>query len=266
MKVDSEAALSLSTESVKTGDELPELVLKKFSGDPLEWNQFRETYEAAIHQNTRISNVQKFSDLINYLDGSAKQAVASFRVTNEGYEEAFTLLKNRYGNPQLIISSHMNQLIKLDRVKGNVRALNTIGINSDQYGPLLIPIVLEKLPNVIRLQISRKLGKNDWNIGEFLVAINAEITARKNYEFLKHDENNDGNKFNSQHALTSGINRKSVVFVKVKHTTVIDGMLLLMFKPDEISLKRNVTALIGSNKVIPRRIAVQKLNAININH
>ena len=33
-----------------------------------------------------------------------------------------------------------------------------------------------------------------------------EITARENCEFLKHDENNDVNKFNSQHALTSGIN------------------------------------------------------------
>ena len=142
MKVDSEAqqaAASPSTENVKTVVELPKLVLKKFSGDPLESNQFRETYEAAIHQNTRMSNVQKFSYLINYLNGSAKQAVGGFPVTNEAYQEAFTLLKNRYGNPQLIISSHMNNLIKLekvvnsnvkelrnlfDRVEGNVRALS----------------------------------------------------------------------------------------------------------------------------------------------
>ena len=117
-----------------------------------------------------------FSYLINYLDGSAKQAVGGFLVTNEAYEKAFTLLKSRYRNPQLIIPSHMNNLIKLekivnsnvkelrnlfDRVEGNVRALNTIGINSDHFGPLLIPIVLEKLPNAIRLQINRNLGKNN---------------------------------------------------------------------------------------------------------
>ena len=112
-------------------------------------------------------------------------------MTNEAYEEAFTLLKNRYGNPQLIISSQMNNLINFekvvnsnfkklknlfDRIEGSVRALNTTG-------PLLITIVLEKVPNVIHLQISRKLGKNNWNIEEFLVAINAEITTRENYEF-----------------------------------------------------------------------------------
>ena len=92
--------------------------------------------------------------------------------------------------------------------------MNTIGINSDHFGPLLIPIVLEKLPNVICMQISRKLGKNNWNIEEFLVAIHAEITAWENYEFLKQDENNDGNKFNSQNALTSSINKKKCCFCK----------------------------------------------------
>ena len=150
------------------------------------------------------------------MDDSAKQAVRGFPVTNEAYEEAFTLLKNRYGNPQLIISSQMNNLINFekvvnsnfkklknlfDRIEGSVRALNTTG-------PLLITIVLEKVPNVIHLQISRKLGKNNWNIEEFLVAINAEITTRENYQFLKHNENNDGNKFNLHRVLTSGINKK----------------------------------------------------------
>ena len=55
------------------------------NGDPLEWDRFRETYEAAIRQNTRISNVQKFSYLINYFDASAKQAVGGFPVTNQAY-------------------------------------------------------------------------------------------------------------------------------------------------------------------------------------
>ena len=182
MKFDSKAqhtTPSPNTENMKTGVELPKLVLKNFSGDPQEWDQFRETDEAAIHQNTRISNEQKFSYFINYLEASTKQAVGGFPVTNEAYEEAFTLLKNCYGNPEFIISSHMNNLIKLekvvnsnvkeirnlfDRVKGDVRGLNTIGTNLDHFRPLLIPIALEKLRNVIRLQISRRLGKNNWDI------------------------------------------------------------------------------------------------------
>ena len=90
------------------------------------------------------------------MDSSRKQAVKDLPVTKEVYKEAFTLLKHRYENPQLIISSHMSNLVKLEkavnlfvkelrnifeRVEGNIRALNTIRINSDHFAPLPIPIV-----------------------------------------------------------------------------------------------------------------------------
>ena len=97
----------------------------------------------------------------------------------------------------------MNELIKLnkvngsnvtelrelyDRIESNVRALKTVGIQQEHFGSLLIPIILEKIPNVIRLQISRQLGKENWNIDEFLQCINREITARESYEFLKNEK------------------------------------------------------------------------------
>ena len=112
------------------------------------------------------------------------------------------MLKERYGNPQIITFCHINNLIDLEAVSGsnvkdlrdlfskikiNVRALKTTGIHEDKVGPLLIPIVLKKLPNVIRLQISRRLGKENWNIKEFMDCINTEIIARGNYEYLKMD-------------------------------------------------------------------------------
>ena len=161
---------------VKTEVKLPKFILKTFDGDILKWNQFEETYEAAIHNNNRIANVQKFSYLLCYLEKEPKQAIENFPLTNENYIQAWQLLKERYGNPQLIISTHMNNLIKLDKVNGanvkdlcalydkiesNVRALKSIGIQLEQVGPLSIPIVLEKLPNVVRLQINRKLGKEN---------------------------------------------------------------------------------------------------------
>ena len=77
----------------------------------------------------------------------------------------------------------MNELIKLnkvngsnvtelrelyDRIESNVSALKTVGIQQEPFGSLLIPIILEKMPNVMRLQISRQLGKENWNIDEFL--------------------------------------------------------------------------------------------------
>ena len=51
-----------------------------------------------------------------YLDKSALQATEGFPLTNENYTAAWQLLDERYGNEQLIISCHMNNLIKLDPI------------------------------------------------------------------------------------------------------------------------------------------------------
>ena len=56
----------------------------------------------------------------------------------------------------------------LDKIKLNVRALKTISIHENQVGPLLIPIVLKKLPNLIRLKVSGRLEKENWNIEDFM--------------------------------------------------------------------------------------------------
>ena len=47
---------------------------------------------------------------------------------------------------------------------------------------------MERLPNTIRLQISRKLGKENWNIEQFLLVIHEEINARENFEYLKQND------------------------------------------------------------------------------
>ena len=66
-----------------------------------------------------------------------------------------------------------------------------------------MPIILEKLPNTIKLQISRKLGKENWNIEQFLSAINQEITARENLEYLK--QNSFDSKEESKNFTTSSL-------------------------------------------------------------
>ena len=162
----------LSGASRKMGVRLPKFEIKMFDGDVSKWKSFADTFDAAIDSKDFLSDVEKFTYLRGYLEGDALQCIEGFPVTEENYGEAMNLLKERYGNTQVIISSHMNRLINLDKVmscnvtelrrlydkvESNVRALSTVGINKEHFGPLLIPIVLEKLPNAIRLQISRKL-------------------------------------------------------------------------------------------------------------
>ena len=81
-----------------------------------------------------------------------------------------------FGNPQVIISTHMNVLLKLPKlnnesvsrlssfyntIESHIRSLLTMDINPSHYGPLLIPVILERLPDAIKLLITWKLGKNN---------------------------------------------------------------------------------------------------------
>ena len=80
----------------------------------------------------------------------------------------------------------MKDLRKLyDTVEYHVRSLNGLEINYQHFGPLLIPIILERLLNTIKLQISCNLGKENWNIEQILLVIHEEISARENFEYLK---------------------------------------------------------------------------------
>ena len=76
-----------------------------------------------------------------------------------------------------------------DRIESHVHSLITVGVQSDHYGPLLIPIVLDKLPDEIRLIISRKLGSDNWKINAFMDILKGEIAARESCEFMKHSDN-----------------------------------------------------------------------------
>ena len=79
-------------------------------------------------------------------------------------------------DPQVIISAHMNVLLKLPKlnndsvsrlsscyntIESNICSHPTMGLNPSHYGPLLIPVILEILPDAIKSLIPRKLGKNN---------------------------------------------------------------------------------------------------------
>ena len=136
------------------------------------------------------------------LNKTASQAIEGFPLTADNYAAAWKLLNERFGNGQIIISSHVNKILNIssvyspnvrrlrelyDKVESNVRALENLGVSYEQFGSLLVPLILEKLSNMIKLQISRKLGSGNWNVQDFLACVNEEILARENYDYLKRE-------------------------------------------------------------------------------
>ena len=79
---------------------LPKLQLQTFDGNVLQWQEFWDTYTAA-----NLPPVAKFSYLKSILKGSAAAAISGILVSNENYDMALLLLKERFGRPEKIIES-----------------------------------------------------------------------------------------------------------------------------------------------------------------
>ena len=188
-----QASSSVNTPTIKA--KLPKLTLRKFSGDPKYWQSFWDSFEAAVHNNDSVSKIDKFNYLKSLVEGNAASAIDGFALTADNYESAVKLLKDRFADPQMIISSHMEELLNLpavsdihqvskirqlyDSIETHIRSLRNLGINSNSYGSLLVPLIVSKLPEEMRLIVARNLDKNEWNIDKLLCKFKLELEARE---------------------------------------------------------------------------------------
>ncbi len=172
---------------------LPKLSLAKFKGEVTKWITFWDSFESAIHNNNDISKIDKFNYLNSLLEGTALRQ--GLTLTGANYDAAIEILRDRFGQPQQIITAHMDELLKIpastgdrlsslrfiyDKISVHVRALDSLGVSSDQYGSLLIPIVAS--------QIARQTKKDAWKIDDLLQIIKFELEAREISEATKSSE------------------------------------------------------------------------------
>ena len=66
-----------------------------------------------------------------------------------------------------------------DKIMVYVRGLGSLGIGSEQYGGLLIPVIMLKFPNEICLRAARETNKDVWEIEGLLRIIKQKVEARE---------------------------------------------------------------------------------------
>jgi hypothetical protein len=96
---------------------LPKMQMPEFDGDPLAWQGFWDRYQVSIHNNARISEIDKFNYLKGCLKGEALAVISSLMLNSDNYKEAIQLLTSRFGNEQLLISCHMGSLLKISKIR-----------------------------------------------------------------------------------------------------------------------------------------------------
>ena len=90
------------------------------SGDPLGWQGFWDRFQASIHNNCNIGEIDKFNYLKGCLKGEASDAISGLVLSTENYREAIQVLKTRFGNEQILISAHMESLLKVSKIRSKL--------------------------------------------------------------------------------------------------------------------------------------------------
>ena len=136
---------------------LPKLTVEKFRCDITTFHSFWEQFNS---ENTSIPETDKFTHLKSLLDGPAARFVQGLTLMSENYEHARELLEDRYGRTQVIISAHIDNLLKLNSCPSDkphqlrnlyheiiqIRGLEASGVKTATYGQFLISVIMSKLP------------------------------------------------------------------------------------------------------------------------
>ena len=146
-----------------TNIKLPTVNLPAFSGDYQDWLSFFQTFNALIHEDINLNNIQKMHYLKSSLSGVAKQSIDSLAITHDNYPIAYDMLVKRFHDKKLIIKTHVNALFQLptvyknnpqtlrqlvDTVHLNIKVLASMGIPTDSWDVLIIHMILNKLDDI----------------------------------------------------------------------------------------------------------------------
>eukprot|EP00794_Sanderia_malayensis_P010579 gene10579-biopygen7718 len=194
----------------------------------------------AIHDNDHLANVEKFKYLKIFLDEPAKFVLTGMRITDASYKTAIDLLQKRFRKVSVIQRAHVNELINLqsvyneknvqrlrtlhDQIKTHFGGLQTIGVNETTYSGIVVPVLLEKVPENIRISMIRFNEKDqmDWTLGEMLGALEKEVNVRENHMPLlkgggmnqqpKWEAKNANQLPSTAHALLTGSEERKCIY------------------------------------------------------
>lgn len=139
---------------------LPPLALPEFSGHYDQWLPFHSLFVSAVHENSSITDTEKIIYLKGALKGEALGVVDSFPTCGSAYEAAWCALNKRYANEYLLKKRYAKELLHMPKIKTrkskdihqlvecferNTKLLDQLGERSEQWGVLLVELILSKL-------------------------------------------------------------------------------------------------------------------------
>lgn len=138
---------------------LPRLNLLHFDGDVKAWGTFYDMYNTMVHQNKKLSNIERFSILLSLLHGEPLQLLKGFPLSENNYLDAYGALIDRYQCKRKLAFHHWEELHKIkckftspaelrhlvDTFKENIAVLKNLRLPVDNWDFPLFHLLINKL-------------------------------------------------------------------------------------------------------------------------
>ena len=100
----------------KKNDPLPEWKLAQYNGDPLQWHEWYGQFKSAIDSQS-LTDYVKLTYLKTLVTGKAEIGITEFTYCGLMYKDALRTLERKFGQPQAVVSAHLDKLSKFPPLK-----------------------------------------------------------------------------------------------------------------------------------------------------
>ena len=153
---------------------LPKLTIPKFGGQIGQWPEFKNLYDSLVHQNSNLSDVEKFQYLRSLLVSDAAALVCNYPLSNELYMTAYEVLQNRYNNKRRLAQHYIDKLLNFSKASTHTASnlqhfltTHTSAINSfraldidDTADYMLLHLTLRNLDSTTRKAFEKQCSSN----------------------------------------------------------------------------------------------------------
>ena len=179
---------------------LPDVTLPEFHGDEESFPSFIDQFNALIHNNPHLTDIEKFG----YLRGAVKvDIIKYFPLTAQNYQVALNKLKEEYGDESLIASKHRNALLDMSKRKPpsnntelqefynflhtKLTCLEALKQPMEEANEMLITLIYRQLPWKLKNKIVQ-LDNTHRTISSVMQIIRNHLKTAKRMDFREESQ------------------------------------------------------------------------------
>ena len=159
---------------------LPKLRITAFNGTASDWVRFENMFVTQVH-NKNVTDEVKFGYLLEMVCPKVRDKISNLRPGPVGYKTAWERLTKEYGQTQMVVNAHVNEIISLPVIRGtsywktlsfyeklskSFDALQTLGKGDTLTG--LVMTTINKLPHVKPDVVRTDDEWEQWDMGALI--------------------------------------------------------------------------------------------------